>query len=200
MGGALQCRRAGPQDTDEVTSLITLAFARDPLWSWAMARPDGDLNHHSRLWRVFVEGALRYPWTWLVSGGQAASLWIPPGGSEMSQEQEERLAVVAREVLGSGSDGYFELFDRFAAMHPKSEPHYYLSLLGTHPAHRGHGVGMALLDHDLGQIDAEGMPAYLESSNPANNARYESVGFETIGEFSAPHDGPVVTMMWRPAR
>jgi hypothetical protein len=44
------------------------------------------------------------------------------------------------------------------------------------------------------------MPAYLESSNPANNGRYASVGFEPHGEFSYPGGGPVVTTMWRPAR
>ena len=29
--------------------------------------------------------------------------------------------------------------------HPDEAPHYYLSLLGTHPAQRGKGLGMALL-------------------------------------------------------
>ena len=47
---------------------------------------------------------------------------------------------------------------------------------------------------------AEHAPAYLESSNPANNARYEGVGFEVVGEFSAPNNGPVVTTIWRTAR
>ena len=59
---------------------------------------------------------------------------------------------------------------------------------------------MSLLNHDLDVIDAEHAPAYLESSNPANNLRYEEVGFEPIGELSAPNNGPVVTTMWRAAR
>jgi GNAT superfamily N-acetyltransferase len=98
------------------------------------------------------------------------------------------------------SDAYLELLDRFAAAHPHSEPHYYLSLLGTHPDHRGKGIGMQLLAHDLALIDDEHLPAYLESSNLANNQRYARVGFEPIGEFSYPGNGPVVTTMWRPAR
>jgi hypothetical protein len=44
------------------------------------------------------------------------------------------------------------------------------------------------------------MPAYLESSNPANNDRYARVGFEPVGEFSYPGNGPLVTTMWRLAR
>ena len=78
--------------------------------------------------------------------------------------------------------------------------HYYLSLLGTHPDHRGQGIGMALLAQNLAVIDAEHAAAYLESSNPVNNERYASVGFEPIGQFAHPGDGPAVTTMWRPAR
>jgi hypothetical protein len=59
---------------------------------------------------------------------------------------------------------------------------------------------MALLKENLARIDAEHMPAYLESSNPANNHRYESVGFVSVVSFWAPGDGPVVTGMWRKSR
>ena len=58
---------------------------------------------------------------------------------------------------------------------------------------------MRLLGHDLEQIDAEHLPAYLESSIPPT-PRYASVGFEAHGEFCYPGGSPVVTTMWRPAR
>ena len=93
-----------------------------------------------------------------------------------------------------------ELLHRFEAAHPRQLPHYYLSLLGTRDDQRGRGVGMALLREILARIDAEHAPAYLESSNPANNHRYQSVGFESVVTFKAPGDGPEVTGMWRPAR
>jgi len=196
----LAARRATAADADRVTEIITLAFARDPLWGHALARPDGGDGHHAAFWRLFVEGALRYPWTWLTGGGEATTLWIPPGETEMTPEQEHRLAGLAAEHLGPAADPCIELFGRFEAAHPRAEPHYFLTLFGTHPDHRGQGIGMRLLAHDLELIDAEHMPAYLESSNPANNRRYASVGFEPHGEFSYPGGGPVVTTMWRPAR
>jgi hypothetical protein len=59
---------------------------------------------------------------------------------------------------------------------------------------------MRLLAHDLALIDEEHGAAYLESSNPANNGRYASAGFEWFGEFSYPGNGPVVTTMWRRPR
>ena len=86
---------------------------------------------------------------------------------------------------------------RFEQAHPRTEPHYYLSLLGNHEEQRGRGLGMALLKENLMRIDAENMPAYLESSNPANNHRYKSVGFVPVTSFQAPHEGPTLTGMWR---
>lgn len=56
---------------------------------------------------------------------------------------------------------------------------------------------MGLLVENLQAIDAEGMPAYLESSNPANCPRYEEIGFERIGSFSTPDGSHEVAMMWR---
>lgn len=116
-------------------------------------RPDGGTAHHGEFWRLFIEGALRYPWTWLTSGGEATSTWIPPGGTEMTPEQgRQRLADLATNRLGPTAGSYLELLSRFDAAHPRAEPHYYLSLLGTHPDHRGKGIGMRLLAHDLEQI------------------------------------------------
>ena len=200
MSGQLNVRRASAADVDSVTSIVTQAFEHDPLWAHAMALPDGGTAHHGEFWRLFIEGPLRYPWTWLTGGGEATSVWIPPDGTEMTPDQEERLADLATHRLGPTADAYQELLSRFEAAHPRAEPHYYLSLLATHPDHRGKGIGMRLLAHGLKQIDAEHLPAYLESTNPANNRRYASAGFEPHGEFSYPGGGPVVTTMWRPAR
>ena len=199
-GNEFMARRAVPDDSDLVTAIINVAFEHDPLWSRAMGRADARTDHHAAFWRLSVEGALRYQWTWLTRGGEAVSIWIPPGGTEMTPDQEASLVDLAAEHLGPTSGPYLELLERFAAAHPRAEPHYYLSLLATHPDHRGQGIGMKLLAHDLALIDVEHVPAYLESSNPANNHRYARLGFEPIGQFAYPGDGPLVTTMWRPGR
>jgi GNAT superfamily N-acetyltransferase len=120
----------------------------------------------------------------------AASVWIPPHGTELTSEEEEQLEPYGHVIL--------ELFERFEDSHPRTEPHYYLSLLGTHPSHRGRGIGMELLAQNLERIDAEGAPAYLESTNPVNNRRYESVGFTRTGEFRTPGEEHPIATMWRP--
>ena len=46
------------------------------------------------------------------------------------------------------------------------------------------------------RCDAEGVPAYLESSDPANVPLYERHGFSVTGEVTIV-DGPTIPLMWR---
>jgi ribosomal protein S18 acetylase RimI-like enzyme len=107
---------------------------------------------------------------------------------------------LVRDLIGERAAPVMELVERFEASHPKEQPHYYLTLLGTHPQYRGRGIGMALLSENLASIDSEGAAAYLESTNPANNRRYERLGFKRMGEFTTPRGERTVTTMWRVAR
>jgi GNAT superfamily N-acetyltransferase len=132
-------------------------------------------------------------------GGESASVWIPPGGTEIAEGVEADVEPLLQDLLGPRAGDVLELLARFDAAHPRDEPHFFLSLLGTDPAHAGRGLGMALLAENLERIDRESMPAYLESSNPANNHRYERHGFARIGEFYPPGSDIPVTTMWRDA-
>src|SRR4051812_10883874 len=185
-------RRATIADADVVAGIIARAFVTDPIWSVALARPDASTEHHIEHWRQYVVGAIPGGSVWITDGGEAASVWIPPGGHELSAAEEVVLDQWLDATLGrTGRDDYHELASRFVASHPVAPEHTYLSLLATDPAHRGRGLGMALLRANLAMLDAAGMPAYLESTNPANNGRYEPVGFARHGEFRAVRDDAV---------
>ncbi len=183
-------------DFTTVVDLIAESFLHDPTWSWAF--PDPAMRR--RWWEICIKGAFRYPWCFRTSGFETVSVWVPPSGSELCPDDEARVAQILESLVGTRAAEVMELLQRFEAAHPREEPHYYLSLLGTADARRGNGLGMALLRENLARIDAEHAPAYLESSNPANNHRYQSVGFVPISKFQAPGGGPEVTGMWRTAR
>ena len=82
--------------------------------------------------------------------------------------------------------------------HPDEE-HWYLPVIGVDPAHQGQGIGAALMKHALATIDAQGLPACLESSNPRNISLYERHGFEAADAIQR-GSSPVVTPMYRAAR
>jgi GNAT superfamily N-acetyltransferase len=187
-------------DAEEVVELFALAFHDDPTWSWAFPDPATRMDDMRAWWRLFVRSAVPYGSSRILADGGAAALWIPAGEPELSAEDAAKVEPLLRELVGTRADDVLTLLERFETHHPKHTPHHYLSLLGTHPDHRGQGKGMALLAANLAQLDELGMPAYLESSNRANDRRYERLGFVTTGEFAAPGGGPTLACMWRDPR
>jgi GNAT superfamily N-acetyltransferase len=195
----MKSRAASDSDIDAATETIRLAFCNDPVWSIALSRPDGRDDHLMPYWQRFIEGAMRYGTVFVADNADAVSVWLPPGGTELSDEQHADQRALAIKALGQQrAAALFELWDRFESTHPDTEPHYYLSLLGTHPRAVGHGVGQALLGSDLSRFDAEGVPSFLESSNTANDHRYERAGFKRIGVFRTVLDDAPVSQCWRP--
>jgi GNAT superfamily N-acetyltransferase len=193
-------RPATALEADHVINLLALAFYDDPTWAWAFPNPEKRREQHRLWWGLYVSSGVAHGSVWITDDVGAASLWIPPGQAELSEQAQAKVEPMLRELVGSHADDVLDLCDRFEASHPTETPHYYLSLLGTHPDHRGHGKGMALLAANLAQSDEAGLPAYLESSNRANDHRYERLGFVQVGEFAAPHGGPTVACMWRDPR
>jgi GNAT superfamily N-acetyltransferase len=181
------------------TETIALAFQRDPVWAVALPVAEGRDDDLRSYWRFYVEGALRYDTVFVTTGPATVSVWIPPGGTELSDDQEVALRTLVEERFDPArAAALFELWRRFDEHHPHDEPHAYLSLLATRPTDAGHGLGQAHLAADLARWDAAGIPTYLESSNPANDHRYERQGFRKVGAFTTVLDHAVVSTMWRP--
>lgn len=201
MSDTVDGRIAGPDDIDAMARTVALAFEADPVWGPAMDADRTTVGERTSLWRILVKGAVRNRWSSIVGDGAAASIWIPPGKPELDDDEEMALADALETVLGAAKAAAFqELVGRFEAHHRPGPPHAYLSLLATHPEHRGKGIGMRLLAEDIRRLDELHLPAWLESTNPANDARYGSVGFEPYGSFRTIDDQRLITTMWRPAR
>src|SRR5436305_1406389 len=148
----LRCRRVGRSEGDQVTELLALAFRDDPVWSWAFPDRENRIEHLRRWWGLFVRSAVPHGWVWMSEDGGAAAVWIPPNERELSEEAEAEMEPLLRGLVGPHAEQVMTLVDRFDASHPADPPHYYLSLLGTHPDHRGHGKGMDLLAASLTEI------------------------------------------------
>jgi GNAT superfamily N-acetyltransferase len=196
----VEARVASGDEIPAAVEALARAFYADPVWGWAFPDPERRLEQHRAVWGLVARAALSYESAWLTGDCAAVALWIPPGKPELLPEDGARLEGLLLELLGDGAGRVLETFARFEAAHPTAEPHYYLSLLATDPGQRGRGLGMGLLAATLERIDAEGAPAFLESSNPANTPRYERLGFAVCGEFELPEGGPSVTQMWRDPR
>jgi hypothetical protein len=192
-------RAAGESDLPAVARCLASAFHEDPLWGrWTF--PDGTSRSERlyELMRFWSAAAVRHRWVRMTENAESVAVWLPAGEPEMTTDEERLFRELLVDLLGSRADEVSDLFALFDEHHPE-EPHYYLSLWGTHRDHAGGGHGTVLIRDNLALIDTQRMPAYLESTNPANLPRYEALGFSPRAEFG-PDGGPVITTMWRDAR
>jgi GNAT superfamily N-acetyltransferase len=194
-------RVATASEIPAITETISLAFHDDPTWSWAFPDEERRQSQYSIWWRFLIEGAMRFesPAVFVTDGIEAAAIWLPPGEDELTPEDLARVPGIVDTLVGEWTPSFIELLERFENAQPAHPPHYYLSLLGVHDDHRGKGIGIRMLTENLQRFDAEGVPSYLESSNAANDHRYEALGYRRLGEFTTPDGAVVIAMYWRDA-
>jgi GNAT superfamily N-acetyltransferase len=197
----MAARVATEADYDAVVATITAAFDDDPLWSWMFPDPGERPRQQATMFGFYVESSLPNDSVLIADDrASAAIVYTPPGEPELSEEVEARLEPFLTDALGPRAPERLETLERFEAAIPDGPPFYYVSFLGTRPDSRGRGLGMGLLAEVVAKADQDGKPTYLESSNPANNVRYERLGFERRTDFTTPDQQHVVTTMWRDPR
>ncbi|GAA1212380.1 hypothetical protein GCM10009655_09510 [Rhodoglobus aureus] len=193
----MSARLATPTDLPGVVGTLVEAFDQDPVWSWAFPDPEARAAQHAAIFRMTVTHAIANDAVWLTSGYGAVVTAFGPDVNEMSDADAERFPTVLGDLLGDHAETVNGLFERFDHARPLEIPHLYVSMLGVRAQARGHGIGMALLASVVEQADAQGIGTYLESSNGANDHRYESAGFRVHGSVPVAPGRPAVTTMWR---
>jgi GNAT superfamily N-acetyltransferase len=129
----------------------------------------------------------------------AAAVWSPPDVEIFGELWGPRIAELLVGLIGEAAGPKLKGLIEMTKHHPEA-PHFYLMLLGTRPESQGQGRGQALLRPILERCDAQGLVAYLESSNPSNVPFYERHGFEVICDVKLGEDGPVANPMQRNPR
>jgi GNAT superfamily N-acetyltransferase len=184
---------SGEDEQQVVIAVITLAFSSDPMTRWAFPDPATYLKVMPQVARAFGGNGFAHGTAHLSGGGAAAAMWLPPG----VQPDHERLTALTGEHAPKEQQADMDrVFAQMETYHP-SEPCWYLPLIGVDPTCQGRGYGSALLRYALEQCDRDGMPAYLESSNPRNIPLYQRHGFEIIGAIQAGTSPTVVPMLRR---
>jgi ribosomal protein S18 acetylase RimI-like enzyme len=182
-------------EKDKALDVFTLAFVDDPMLRWIMA--DGSVYLKNLGAGQFALGgrALAHGTGHRLEDFSAASFWLPPG---VGVDEEAMGAFIERVVPEKLRGDLFGVVEQMGSYHPH-EPHWYLAVLGVDAHRQGKGLGSILMKHALAAVDAQGLAAYLESSNPRNIPFYERHGFEVVGRIQS-GASPVVTPMLRRAR
>ena len=160
-----------PEDKARLLQTIVLGFSADPMARWAFPDPAVYLDRRDEFFDAFGGAAFDHGTAFVADDGAAVATWLPPG---VESDGERLSAIMAEQTPEHRQAEMDELFARMEEYHLE-EPHWYLPLIAADPARQGQGLGTALMEASIARIDADGHPAYLESSNPRNIPDRKSV-------------------------
>jgi ribosomal protein S18 acetylase RimI-like enzyme len=183
--------RAKPTDAASAIGVVAMAFSTDPVARWVYPEAADYLTWFPHFIRAFAGRAFDEGTAYCAGGFSGAALWLPPG----SESDGEAVEAISRgSVKDAKLDELFEIFEQMDAHHPK-QPHWYLPMIGVDVFSQGKGVGSALMRYALARCDEEGLPAYLESTNPRNISLYTRFGFEIQGQIQVGSCPPIFPML-----
>jgi GNAT superfamily N-acetyltransferase len=199
-GGPEAVRAARRDEAALLGEVLADAFAEDPVFAWLI--PPELPGRDDRMRTFFTSmsrGYLRQGKPCYLTGdASAAALWAAPGAWGMPLSQVLLEAVPSGLAFRRPLLRALRTQTQIAGLHAeRSAPHWYLAYLGTRNDRQGQGLGTKMLQEVLTGLDANGVPAYLESSNERNLPMYERNGFRVVGELPALGHGPTIWRMWR---
>lgn len=189
------------RSVDAASRVLAAAFATDPVFRW-MAHDQTGLDQRLRHgFRAMIRLELRgdRPEVVMTNDGGCAAIWHGIDRWQTSDVDALRLAPAFIRSFGPRLGRLMRTMTMMDDQHP-TEPHYHLAFIGTDPARKGKGLGSALMTQMTQRCDLEGIPAYLENSNPQNEAFYVRHGFSVTSRLDLPVGAPPATAMWRDPR
>ena len=187
-----------PAEHELAVATLSGAFHRDRVFEWIYPDSSRRSSAVPHLFAVLVEEFATRQQSRVTPDVDGVALWLPPGEELFPEDKAE--AIIAEVVAGAGPDAErlmtcFEILEA----HTPQEPHWHLGFLGVQPSLQGTGLGTALLQASLADIDDAGEAAYLEATSPDNRRLYERHGFEVVRDLPMP-GGPSLYAMWREPR
>ncbi len=190
-----ETRRATHEDVAALAQTLSAAFEGYPLTEWVVRRDAGRAAARHLYFETFLRQGLDRGEVLCDPGRRAAAIWFPPGawGSGVATVLT-RVPVLARIIGWRHLVGRLAQLRRLADHHPAA-PHWYLEVLGTHPAAQGSGLGGALVEAGLARARASRTGAYLLTSNRDVIPFYARFGFVVRDEVQVSH-GPTLWSLW----
>lgn len=188
--------RGRPEQQEELTRTVATSFHPLDVCQWLVPDPQERAERFQPYFGIVTEHALRHGIVEYTPGFTGVAVWLKAPFPDID-DYDEKLAAAA----GPWLERFQALDEQFHHAHPMDAPHGYLAFLGVLEGHQGKGIGTALLNHRLAEFDAEGLPTYLESSNPRSLRLYERVGYRRVNpDLDLPYQGEPMTPVWRDAQ
>jgi ribosomal protein S18 acetylase RimI-like enzyme len=189
--------QAGP-----ASQVLARAFTDDPVLIRFVTEPTSRAELLRSMFRMVVSHAVLKGEVYAVSPRlEGIAVWLPSGVPDITFWEALRgggLALLFKggiKFLGKmkqDEDFAYELRRRLAPT-----PHWYLSVLGVDTEFQGRGCASRLLRPMLARLDAEKLPAYLETSTEEYVPIYQHFGFKVLQQAVMPGSGSKIWIMLR---
>jgi ribosomal protein S18 acetylase RimI-like enzyme len=195
-----EIRRAREEELAEVGALISYSFDHLDADAYLVPDPSRRLEVLADFFTLLTEQAYRQGRVDVIDapgddGFRAAAVWFDRTRDlpDPLPDDERRM----EELAGPWLDRFGALDELFEKHHP-TEPHWHLAFLAVHPDHQSHGLGSALMTSVHDELDAAGIPQYLEATNQNNIRLYRRSGYADMSPFEILlPDGTPFFRMWR---
>jgi GNAT superfamily N-acetyltransferase len=178
-------------EQDRVIATVVAAFIADPVERWLWHEAWRYLTHFPAFVAAFGAAAFEADAVWTLDDVAAVALWIPPG----AEPDGDRIVAVLRDTVPVEQHAdTFAVLEHMNGMHP-TDAHWYLPWLAVDPCRQDAGLGRRLLARSLERVDADHLPAYLETPNPRTVPFYERHGFQIAGTAQAGACPPITSML-----
>lgn len=165
--------RATPADRTRVVETVVAAFDADPAFHFFFP-DDASFRDQAATFtgQLFDERAALGA-VWIVEGAASVAMWDPPSPADGGPRQAGPALELPADTLAR-----LEAYDAAVYTALPTFPHWYLGIVATHPEHAGRGWGRTLIAAGLDRAAEDGLPAYLETTNPNNVELYRRAGWE----------------------
>ncbi len=179
--GSAEVTVATPADRARVVGSLVAAFSQDPVLRYLFPDQEAYPQLAAAFFGYLFDKRVQRGTIWTIGHGASTAIWEPPADGNASGDDEELAAQLPADALAR-----VRSYDR--AVHPAfpTSPFWYLGVLGTHPDSTGRRWGQAVMSAGLRRAAADGLPAFLETSNPANVEFYRRAGWEVVQTLTEP--------------
>jgi GNAT superfamily N-acetyltransferase len=184
------------------SKVLARAFNDDPVLIQSVTDPGRRIGLLRSMFRMVLNHGIRRGEVYAVSPRlEGIAIWLLSGLPDITFWEALRSGGLA--LLFRGGWEFMrkmkqdEEFIRRLRLRLAPTPHWYLAVLGVEPEFQGKGCASRLLRPMLARLDAEKLPAYLETLTEEYVPIYQHFGFKVIKKTVLPGSGGKMWVMLR---
>ncbi|MFF5216660.1 GNAT family N-acetyltransferase [Micromonospora sp. NPDC000442] len=167
-------------DRARVLNSLVASFPEDPVLRYLFPDEETYPRYAATFFGHLFDKRVQKGTIWTIEHGASTAIWEPPTAGNASSDD----ALSAH--LPADALARVRAYDRAVHAALPTYPFWYLGVLGTHPDSAGRRWGRAVMGVGLSRAAADGLPAVLETSNPANVEMYRRAGWQVVHTLTEP--------------